>query len=146
MGETNWRKLVDGSVEFEIKGKKYKFHPITIGDMAKFESKLLQDKMDTVLKRVDFNSDRERADFIISLYEKGVSREEMQTKMSSIEGTFFLLWCSLRDEKIAMEQFSLQVDASNVDVLSDILSLMMGISEEKEDTKESKKVGVWMKQ
>lgn len=132
-------KIAGKGTEVEIKGKKYIFSPLTISDMAEFESHIRSNLINdflTATKDADIDSN-ERIKILNNLATKEISDFEVAKHTNSWSGGCWLFWKSLvkNHPEIKFEDMGDLIDSEN---LAEIMTILGMAGEEKIDPKNLK--------
>lgn len=123
MSELN--EVLGKVLEFDIAGKTYKFHKLTLGMLADFNSKMLSKKIKTAISAVD--DPVLKAQTIKDMISSANSFEQ---DFSSFEGLRLLLSLSLQTagEKITEEEFGNLITPADMELLSAIIEALSDTS------------------
>lgn len=120
--------------EIEVRGQKYKIAPLTIGDIAEFESWVRSKRVQTFLKNADGLPPEERKDILIDLCSKPLGEDTLASEMTSMSGVQYLFWRTLLKHQpdMTLEKAQGLVGWDNLDVLSSVVQNVGGIQEDGE--------------
>lgn len=124
---SNLEKMAATGTEVEIKGKKYIFSPLTIRDMAEFESYIRSNLINgflTATKDGNIESD-ERIKILNNLASKEISDLEVSKHMNSWSGGCWLFWKSLNKNhpEIKLEDMGDLIDTESLPEVMAILGM-----------------------
>ena len=122
-------KATGEGITLEIKGKEYKLLPATIGDLALFEQHIKEEKIALIAKTV--KDEKIQFKLIEKVIETNLSGEDIDKAMETMEGSAFMLWRSLRDSKITLEEAKSLIDVSNMRIISAAIAGLVGTPEKK---------------
>jgi len=122
-------KATGEGITLEIKGKEYKLLPATIGDLALFEQHIKEEKIALIAKTV--KDEKIQFKLIEKVIETNLSGEDIDNAMETMEGSAFMLWRSLRDSKITLEEAKSLIDVSNMRIISAAIAGLVGTPEKK---------------
>ena len=122
-------KATGEGITLEIKGKEYKLLPATIGDLALFEQHIKEEKIALIAKTV--KNEQSQFKLIEKVIETNLSGEDIDKAMETMEGSAFMLWRSLRDSKITLEEAKSLIDVSNMRIISAAIAGLVGTPEKK---------------
>lgn len=114
----------------KIGGKDYKVSPITIDDLAEFETevrKLRSESIKAMLKETGLPDDV-IAQKLVESASKSISIDDIQEAMTSMQGTRYLLWCALRKHQpeLKLEEMGNLITLDNFDEATEILGKLGG--------------------
>lgn len=101
-------------VEVELNGKKWKLSPLTMGDLAEFQSHLHGKKLGKMKELLRELAPAEKLQAIGMAVGDSVTEDEMEREMTTFEGVRFVLWRCVRRShpELTLEQagdlFSMQ--------------------------------------
>jgi len=118
-------------VTVTIRGKAYKVVPLSVRDVAEFESHVRSKRMKAAMPAVAEMERSERLDLLRILASTPPTSLEVTEEMQSIEGVAFLLWRSLRKTapSLTLEQAGDLVDMNNVEEVSTVIQAVSGTDE-----------------
>ena len=116
------------SVEITLKGKTYRLSPLTIGDLADFETWIKSRVISNARETVKGLDPDERLRMLSMIINQAISQEDIQKAMSTASGGRYLLWLSLRKAQpdITLEKLDEVFDVSSI---QEVLSVLDSISQ-----------------
>jgi hypothetical protein len=129
-------QIAGTSIDFKLGERTYKFSPLTLGDIADFESWVKGRRLKEALAALGDTTAAERAQMIAQMIN---SNDPMlvQSEMSSMAGVQHLLYLSLRHAapEITEEIVGDNVSMNNIDELNALLDALMsdGVKEKSND-------------
>lgn len=114
----------------KIGEKDYNVSPITIDDLAEFETevrKLRSESIKAMLKETGLPDDV-IAQKLVESASKSISIDDIQEAMTSMQGTRYLLWCALRKHQpeLKLEKMGNLITLDNFDEATEILGKLGG--------------------
>ena len=94
--------IIPVTKEVELQGKVYKVSPITIGDMAEFESRTKKKHDAAKEQKLRFAQSAYPNDLPTEVFKEinvPLTEAELDAEAGTIDGCAFLLWCSLRQSQ-----------------------------------------------
>jgi hypothetical protein len=122
-------KATGEGITLEIKGKKYKLLPATIGDLALFEQHIKENKIALIMKTV--KEEKMQFKLIEKVMELNLSGNDIDKAMETMEGSAFMLWRSLRHNKLTLDEAKELIDVSNMKTISIAIAGLVGTPEKK---------------
>ena len=114
----------------QIKGKEYKVSPLTIDDLAEFETIIRKERNRALLESLESSKlqDSVITEAIGVTASKPVSLSEIDKHMGSMMGVRFLLWCSLKKNhpELKLEEMGQLIDLDNFEDAAKIVSELGG--------------------
>ena len=114
----------------EIRGKEYKVSPLTIDDLAEFETIVRMERNKALLgslKGSELDNDV-IAEAIGAAAARPVSLKDIDNNMGSMMGVRFLLWCALRKNhpEVKLNEMGKLIDLDNFGEAASIVSGLGG--------------------
>ena len=122
-------KATGEGITLEIKGKKYKLSPATIGDLALFEQHIKENKIELITKTV--KDENMKFKLIENIMNLNLSGNDIDKAMETMEGSAFMLWRSLRDNNISFDDAKELIDISNMKAIGIAIAGLVGTAEKK---------------
>ena len=119
-------QIAGTSIDFKLGERTYKFSPLTLGDIAEFESWVKSRRLDAALSALGDVPAAERTQMIIQMV-GDINPMVVQSEMGSMSGSQHLLWLSLRhlNPDITKKEVGDNVNINNVDELNALLDALM---------------------
>ena len=119
------------SIEIEIKGRKFKVSPLTLGDIASIETAIRSDQIKSFLDAAQGIPPSEKISVLNFLASSPVSMEDG----NKIFVTRQMLLCSLKKEQpeLTMEELDSLISLDNIDELDAIVTAISSIGGGEED-------------
>lgn len=120
-------------VTITLKGKKYKASPLTIGDLAEFESSIKSERLKVFMEgTAEKLLPEERTKIITDLCSQGIEEAEVVRQMTTLNGARYLLWRSLskHDKKLTLDDVSNLVSMDNLLEITTIVQSLGGTEAE----------------
>jgi hypothetical protein len=117
-----------------IKGKEYKLSVLTIDDLADFEKRVKDERLEKAIgslqkAKVDPETIAKAAENMLN---KELTIEQLQEAMGTVSGTRYLLWCALKqNHDVKLENMGDLVDLDNIDDVTGIIQNLGGKAAEK---------------
>jgi len=122
-------KAVGEGITLEIKGKEYTLSPANIGDLALFERHIKEDKIALISDTV--KDEKIKFKLIEKILETNLSGKDIDAAMGTMDGSAFMLWCSLKNNDVTFEQAKDLIDVSNMGIISTAIAGLVGTPEKK---------------
>ena len=115
-------------VTLTIRGEEYVVSPITLGDLADFESHVRSKQIKDFLASAGELSSEERKDVLTELVSRTIDQEKVSAEMTTLDGVRFLLWKALsrKRPKLTINDVSKLVDVQNLDEISAVVQALGG--------------------
>lgn len=114
----------------EIRGKEYKVSPLTIDDLAEFETVVRKERNKALLESLESSKlqDSVITEAIGVTASRPVSLADIDKHMGSMMGVRFLLWCSLKKNhpELKLEEMGQLIDLDNFEDAAKIVSELGG--------------------
>jgi len=114
----------------EIRGKEYKVSPLTIDDLAEFETIVRKERNKALLESLESSKLRDSViiEAIGATASSPVSLRDIDKHMGSMIGVRFLLWCSLKKNhpELKLEKMGQLIDLDNFEDALKIVSELGG--------------------
>ena len=119
-------------VTIKIRGKDYKILPLTIRDLAEFESYVRSKSLRAYMEASVGENSEERIKVIRMLAGSPPSSREVSAAMFTLDGGRYLVWRTLlkSDPKLTQEQVDELVNMDNLEQLTEIVQSVSGTDEE----------------
>jgi len=119
-------------VTIEIKGREYEIAPITLGDLAEFESYVRSQRIKSFLSSTEGLDSNERKEVLTELCMRTLADDDVSREMTTLSGVRFLLWRALlkRQPNLTLDDINDLVDISNLDIVSAIVQTVGGAEPE----------------
>ena len=112
-------------VSLDIKGETYHITPITIGDLADFESFIQSSQLKTFFESgaTKYMDADERKAIVVEICTGGLGEGVVAREMNTLSGVRFLLWKSLsrKHPNLTLEKVSSLVDINNLEEVAAIV-------------------------
>ena len=120
-------KAAGRGVEVEIDGKKWTVSPLTMGDLADFQSHVRGQRLATLREHLAGLSEEQQRDLILAVINTPVDGDEMDREMATFAGFRFLLWKSLgkAHTDLELDAVGQMLDAK---AIAELLAVIQGIS------------------
>jgi len=94
------------SIEIEIKGKKWKLDPLTVGDLSALQEDIRNRRLAAARKACGSMPSTQLVDILTDIVRMPIDGETMDREMETIAGCQFAIWRSLRktNPKLTIEQ------------------------------------------
>lgn len=114
----------------EIRGKEYKVSPLTIDDLAEFETIVRKERNKALLESLEESKLRDSVitEAIGATASMPVSLADIDKHMGSMMGVRFLLWCSLKKNhpELKLKEMGKLIDLDNFEDAAKIVSGLGG--------------------
>ena len=126
-------------VEVEIRGEKFQVTPISIDDLAEFESKIKSRRLSEAMiaaKEAELPSD-EKIQILREIQKQPITGDALTEEMSTMSGIQFILWRMLLryQARLTLQQVGRLIDFKNLEEMSSIVSAFSGLEPEDIDPK-----------
>jgi len=116
MAKDSLARAAGDLISVTLNGKEYRVKPLTLGDLAEFESRIKSDRIKAFQEAsAEFAPDLRRAT-LIDLISRALTSEEVTAEMSTLSGIRFLFWQMLVKEQpeLVLDDMSRIVDLQNL--------------------------------
>jgi len=122
-------KATGEGITIKIKGKDYKLSPILMEDMAMFEQYIKEDKIALITKSV--KDENTKYKLITDVMNSNISGLDIDKAMDTMSGSAFMLWRSLKDSKLTLDEVKKLIEMSNLKEITAAIAGMAGVPEKK---------------
>ena len=123
-------RMAGKPVTLTVGGEAYEFSPLTLDDLAEFESWFASERLQRALEALGDGAAGDRVQLIAQMSDAGSA--DIATAMQSLRGVRQILWYSLRKKQPEMtpSEAGALVDLSNLEEMKTLLDTLAGIEAE----------------
>jgi len=122
-------KATGEGITIKIKGKEYKLSPILMEDMAMFEQYIKKERIALVIETVKDENMQYR--LITDINNSNIGASDIDKAMDTMSGSAFMLWRSLKNNKLTFEEVKNLIEMSNLKEITATIAGLAGVPEKK---------------